>query len=140
MKAHISFISSLHLTMSSCFGNHLMEIHMILQLGFLLHIHSLLKYSSHIFSSKRFNCRHHPVSYESYDICRFLGDKIFLTKKFSPRQGLNRGPLAPQSTAMTTKPRCPPKFFFKSWISDIRLQSVSLLVSQIFSLFTATRP
>ena len=93
MKAHILFISSLHLTMSSCFGNHLMEIHTFLQLGFLLHVHSLLKSSSHISSLKRFNCRHHPVSYESYDIRRFLGDKtveffdekIRLTPRFEPQ-------------------------------------------------------
>ena len=75
MKAHILLIYSLHLTMSSCFGNHLMEIHTFLQLGFLLHVHSLLKSSSHISSLKRFNCQHHPVSEESYDIRRFLGDK-----------------------------------------------------------------
>ena len=80
------FISSLHLTMSSCFVNHLMEIHTFLQLGFLLHVHSLLKSSSHISSLKRFNCRHHPVSYESYDIHRFLGDKTveFFDEKILP--------------------------------------------------------
>ena len=80
------FISSLHLTMSSCFGNHLIEIHTFLQLGFLLQVHSLLKSSSHISSSKRFDCRHHPVSYESYDIRRFLRDKTieFFDEKIKP--------------------------------------------------------
>ena len=93
MKAHILFISSLHLTMSSCFGNHLMEIHTFLQLGFLLHVHSLLKSSSHISSLKRFNCRYHPVSYESFNIRRFLenttveffDETILPLPRFEPR-------------------------------------------------------
>ena len=39
---HILYLFSLHLSLTSCFGNHLMEMLTFLQLIFYLHVHSLL--------------------------------------------------------------------------------------------------
>ena len=53
-----------------------------------------------------FDERHHPVSYESYSISRFLVEFYQKIEKFLvPRRDSNRGPPVPKANALTTMPR-----------------------------------